>query len=325
MKTLDQIVRPEGTFVPGIIGILQFEGAGAAKEPVTTDCVDLMMGKQRRQRQLFLGELKHNKDMCNSLEGDRLLFASNDVNTNIVGVPLTKSPLQKEAKLGQVQYKKLIVASLKYLAMKHAGHKVPFTWEEMQKSWSVIEDCLKVPWKDHVFLPIDYQAVDAFELDRLSVCRSKLPKLETLNPKVVVINQAYGGIQLDFTKGNNLVDEIVGNYLKEHWTDSDFTPDRYPLGIKQKDLLAEFLRHNQHVTFSDHQTERVVYLRDQLDTDRRREVTFTLERIEHMLNGYNSASMSAAEPYLTGRERRDMVVVINRKPGFPDIITQRRV
>jgi len=231
---------------------------------------------------------------------------------------------QIEEKLGQVQYKKLIVASLKYLGMKHVGHKVSYTWDEMQSNWSVVEQCLNEPWIDHVFLPIDYQTVDALELGRLSVCKSKIPKLETLNPKVVVINQAYGGIQLDFTKGNDLVDGVVSSYLKKNWADPDFTPDRYPLGIKQKDLLAEFLHHNQHVTFSDHQTERVIYLRDQLETERRGDVAQTLERVEHMLNGYNSVSMSVAEPYLTGRERRDMVVIINRKPGFPDIITQRR-
>ena len=61
-KTLEKIVRPEGTFVPGIIGILQFEGAGAAKEPVTTDCVDLIMAKQRRQRQLQLTKVKIHKN-----------------------------------------------------------------------------------------------------------------------------------------------------------------------------------------------------------------------------------------------------------------------
>jgi hypothetical protein len=263
--------------------------------------------------------------MRTKLNGDRLLFASNDVDTKVVGVPLTKSRLQKEDKLSIEQYQKLIVASLRYLAMMHDGYSPGFTWSELQADWSRIDDCLNDPWRQHVFLPIDYQVVDAFELNRLTVCKSEKPRLEIVSPKVVVINQAYASIQLDFSKNNRLVRKVVDDYLRKNWTKPEFTPDRYPLGIKQADLLREFLDHNQHVTFSDHETERVIYLRDSGTTHGRKEVDETLQRIETMLNGYGKSSLNLADQYLTNERRLNSIFVINRKPGQSDVVSNRRV
>jgi hypothetical protein len=318
--TFESAVTDGVDFVHGVIGIIQFAEAGWASEPVTTDCVDLMVGKQREQKQLLRHHIIGSRELQKKYNGQNLLLASNDINTAAEDIPLTKSPLQKEGQLKIDQYVKLITASLKYLAMKKAGKRLKYTWEEMQSSWKLIDECLDLEWMERSFISIDYQAIDAYSVERLTACGKSKVKLERRSPTVLVIDRAYAQLELDFRQGSKLVSDIVGNYLAENWKKVDFQPGRYPLGIKQKDLLLSFAQADQQVLFSDHEipvSENLRFVHRQSPDA----VKAMLESIDQRLNGFSSTSLKVARQYMAmaTKNDNDFICVVTRKPGFADI------
>jgi hypothetical protein len=317
--TLLDLLTENGEFVAGILGCEIFAEAGKAVEPVTTDSITLIIGKQEGQKALLLQRLATDKEMLQRYKGEHLLLSSNDINTEVEGIPLTKSPLQKEFPLSPREYKKLITASLKFLAMRSAGVKLDFGWKEMQSSWELIEKCLREDWNGRVFLPIDYQTVDAFDLQQLIVNHVGHPKLEKRGPTVAIENRAYASLELDFRSGNALVGETVADYIDSNWLKPDFTPDRYPLGIKHNEFLRKFIQGGQHVLFSDHQIQDSVNLREWYQEDSQ-QIEAPLERMERMLNGFSAASIEIAKRMYATARKADArnLHVIKRKPGLRD-------
>jgi hypothetical protein len=317
--SLLELVQVNGEFVSGVLGCELFSDAGKAPEPVTTDCVTLMVGKQRGQRQLLLESLARDREMKQRYLGHDLLLSSNDINTDMDTIPLTKSPLQKETTLVQGEYEDLITASLKYLAMQNTGVKMDYTWKKMQSSWELIDICLRTPWKGRAFLPIDYQTIDAFDLETLTLGQNGSPFLEKKGPTIAVINRAYVNLELDFRLGNDLVKGIIGEYLADNWEQSDFKPSRYPLGIRQKDLLGKFAEKGQHVLFSDHELRDSVSLKEWYQEDVTK-IDEPLDRVEHMLNGFNASSVRIAREMYSKMKSYDKkyLFVVTRKPGRND-------
>jgi hypothetical protein len=97
--SLLELIQVNGEFVSGVLGCELFSDAGKAPEPVTTDCVTLMVGKQRGQKQLLREALAQDPEMRERYQNHDLLLSSNDINTDMDTIPLTKSPLQKETTL----------------------------------------------------------------------------------------------------------------------------------------------------------------------------------------------------------------------------------
>jgi len=323
--TLEEIFNPLGVLATGVLGLSMFQEAGNAEEPVTTDCVCLMLGKQQNQKTLFLNQLRQNAEMRNQYDGKYLILSSNDINTTIDEVPLTKSELQKKTELSESQYAKLITASLKYLSMKKAGIKLEYTWDDMQANWELIDKCLSNDWKDRVFLPIDYQAIDMFDLQELIVSKKTNLILQKRGPTVAVINRAYATLELDWRNGNELINEIVVSYLSANWRKSDFTPDRYPLGIRQKDLLTQFIFFGQHVLYSDYECASGENLKE-LYPINREEVNESLKRMDQMLNGFSAVSVEIAQKYFENRKQDwEYLYVITRKPGNANRVDRIRL
>lgn len=324
--SLLDLVAVEGKFVDGISGCEFFAEAGSATEPVTTDSVRLMTGKQRGQKEILLDRLKSDKEMRDRYRDQYLLLSSNDINTDADGIPLTKSVLQKEADLLPGEYNDLITASLKYLAMRNTGMRMDCTWKELQSSWELVDKLINNDWKGRSFLPIDYQTIDAFDLEYLSVNYQDIPRLERRGPTIAVVNRAYANLELDFRKGNELVSTIVGEYLEDNWNSLDFNPDRYPLGIRHKDLLSKFIKKGQHVLFSDHELGDSVSLKDWYELDRAL-VEKPLSRIEGMLNGFNSNSVKIARERYQVMKDYDYkyMFVITRKPGSRDRVQRTKL
>lgn len=311
--TLEKILKvEENVYIPGILGCIQFADAGKAAEPVTPDSLYLMVGKQEGQRELFLDKLAKDKELRDKHNSEIFLLSSNDVNTIIEGEPLTKSPVQKETKLDIHEYNDLITASLKYLAMKNAGVKVGYTWKQMQADWKLIQKCLDNPWDGRVFLPIDYQTIDAFDLEKL-VVEGTNTSFEKQGPTIAVINRAYATLELDFRKGNALVKGIVSNYQQNNWKKEDFDPNRFPLGIEHRELLKSFVLAHQHVLISDHIEHNGKNLKE-IDFA---EMLLILERIEVALNGFNKESVNLARAKYTNTNPQDKnyLFVVTRKPG----------
>lgn len=329
VRSMEVIVRPKEVFVAGIIDLIQFAEAGKAAEPVTTSCLDLMIGKAGGQDRILEDKLNADEKLRNRLSQGTLLVARNDVNHSITEVPITKSRLQKEQPLFLDEYQRLITASLKFLAMKSVGMLPPgLKWEQMQGDWKLIDRCLKTPFNQNVFLAIDYQVIDAFQEKRIVDRRHKSPRyvLESLSPTVSVERRAYAQIQLDYSDGDRLVNTIVNDYLTESWNLPDFTPNRYQLGIQHKRFLNTFLRHGQHVLFDDIKTPSVLYLRS--EGEGRKESIF--ERIEAMLNGFSKAEYKLALSEIDSRKHPvNKAVNIVQKPGaiiyrkvrFPSLVS----
>ncbi len=314
-RSLEEIVRPDGVFVPGIIRLIQFAEAGKAPEPVTTSCLHLMLGKADGQDKILQERLNSDSKLRESLSQGTIIIARNDVNHSIAEVPITKSKLQKEHPLFMDEYQRLIAASMKFLAMKSVGMLPPgLKWDQVQSDWKQIDRCLKIPFNERVFLPIDYQVIDSYQEKRIVDRRYKNPRyvLESLSPTVSVERRAYARIELDYTQGDGLVNTIVHEYLTDNWNNPDFTPSRYQLGIQHKRFLSTFLSHGQHVLFDDRATPNVLYLRG----EGRDERESTLQRIEDMLNGFSEPEYQLALSELSNRKHSiDTTVNIVQKPG----------
>jgi hypothetical protein len=267
---------------------------------------------------LLLERFGEDKELRDTYNGKTLLLSSNDINTTIEKTPLTKSALQKESKMDIFEYGDLVTASLKYLAMVRSGEKINFTWKQMQSDWKLVRKCLDKPWQDRAFLPIVYQSIDAFDLEALSVS-DKRPHLTKSGPTIAIINKAYATLELDFRGGNALVKEIVDTYLHNNWSKPDFTPDRYPLGIRQNELLKSFAKAGQHVLISDHVEYNGINLRDVHEVDEKL-MTDTLNRIEIMMNGFNRNSIEIAKNKYANMKphEKDYLFVVKRKPGIAD-------
>lgn len=328
-ESLEAIVRPEGVFVPGIIGLMQYAQAGRADEPQTSDCVTLMLGKRRNQETIFLRDLWSDPGLARRLKNVNLLRAGNDVNTLYGGVPLTKSRLQKEECLDKSKYQKLILASLKYLAMREEGERPTFDWAKLQANWDTVEQCAALDWNGRVFLPIEYQVVDMFDVAKLHARQGRIARLTRLSPTVAVIRKSYAALELDFTLGNGLIGEIVWRYLSDHWNEADFNPDRYPLGIRQRDLLSTFLHFGQHVLVSNNATGgNVVYARDHMregDELGKKQVAEIMAQLEVMLNGFGADAYAVAEQYWNMPEKAGNLYTITMKPGANPMVTTMRL
>ena len=315
VRSMEEIVRPEEVFVAGIIDLIQFAEAGQATEPVTTSCLDLMLGKAGGQDRILELKLNSDEKLRAKLSKSPVIVARNDVNHSIAEIPITKSALQKEQPLFLDEFQRLITASLKFLAMKSVGMLPPgLKWEQMQGDWKLIDRCLKTPFHQNVFLPIDYQVIDAFQEKRVVDRRHKSPRyvLESLSPTVSVERRAYAQIELDYRNGDGLVNTMVKDYLTESWDLPDFTPNRYQLGIQHKRFLNTLLRHGQHVLFDDYMTPNVLYLRS--EGEGRRVSIF--ERIEDMLNGFSKAEYKLALSEIDSRKHPvNKAVNIVQKPG----------
>ncbi len=312
-------------YIPGIFGCFQFEGAGHAPEPVTADSVYLMLGKQEGQRNLLIEEFDRDTQLRDKYVGQTLLLSSNDINTAIEETSLTKSPLQKESKMDIFEYSDLITASLKYLAKVGSGEKVSFSLAEMQSDWKLINKCLDAPWSSRVFLPIDYQSIDAFDPEELTVSDGK-SSLTKKGPTIAVIHRAYATLELDFRGGNKLAKKIVDTYLRNNWTKPDFTPERYPLGIRQKELLKTFAQADQHVLISDHIEYKGINLKE-IHVHDEKLMLETLDRIESMMNGFSQDSLEIARAKYVNMKSHDenYLYVVTRKPGDNDRVERRRL
>ncbi len=68
VESLRSIVQPENSYIPGILGLIAYELAGNAKEPVTHNGDFLIVGKAQAQEKIFLSDAKNNPDL-NKLNG----------------------------------------------------------------------------------------------------------------------------------------------------------------------------------------------------------------------------------------------------------------